>query len=80
MGCINHPNANTIEVEPPVARYQCEAEHGKKGLPGCEVVLVKPANEPPPADCPHCKKPRAKAELLGVQYYCGEAGCGVQVI
>lgn len=77
---MNHPNAAMIEVQPPVARYQCEIEQGKKRLPGCEVVLVKPASDPAPGNCPHCKNPRVKDELAGVQYYCGEAGCGVQVI
>jgi hypothetical protein len=77
MGCVDHPTAVTLTVEPPVARYRCVPAKGQKPLPGCTVIL-KPANDPEPADCLVCKKARVRADLDGVQFYCAE--CGVQVI
>ena len=79
MGCKNHPDAQTIEERPPVARYQCPADTRGKRQPGC-MPIVKPAKDAPPAACPVCRQARVRDDLDAVQYYCGEPDCFVQNI
>lgn len=81
MGCENHPDAKTITVERPLARWICpiDKDKGEKREPGCRTESTGPStgwNDAPPPACKHCGKAAVKTDGgTSVQKSCGDPKC-----